>query len=201
MRQIKTKSVSIIIPAMAIAIFILSCSFKPSAKKVVEDYAKANNTHRIDDIVAFYSDDILFEIPGFGMSMSGKDQMRSIAEYDSVLNTIMTISDVSVNGDTVTCSLSEYNNWIDAAEIPAAYYPKTTFIIKDYKISKLHAEIADSSLENFERVLDFFVHWGNDNYPDKMKQMAPEGKFIYNAENGETVVSMLREWKETTKQK
>jgi len=32
-----------------------------------------------------------------------------------------------------------------------------------------------------------------------MKTMAPEGDFIYNAENGAMVVEMLREWKATTK--
>ena len=200
MRQGNTKYISIIIAALSIALFILSCSFKPSPKKVVEDYVRAYNTHRVDDIMALYSDDILFEITGFGLSVSGKESVKGIAEYDSVLNTILTLSDISVNGDTVFCSLTENNDWCKAAEIPAAYYPKTTFIVKNYKISQIHAEIADSSLENFEGVLDYFVHWGNENYPDKMRRMAPDGIFIYNAENGETMVSMLREWKAATKQ-
>lgn len=200
MRQGKNKSISIIIAAISITIFILSCSFKPSPKKVVEDYVKAYNSHQIVNIMALCSDDIYFQVPGLGLDANGKESVRAIANYDSTLNTIMTLSDIRVNGDTVFCSLTENNDWCNAAEIPAAYYPKTTFIVKDSKIAKIHAEIADSSLENFEGVLDYFVHWGNENYPEKMRRMAPEGVFIYNAENGETMVSLLREWKASTKQ-
>ena len=87
-----------------------------------------------------------------------------------------------------------------AAEIPDAYYPRVMYVVKEGKITYTYAELADSSKENFERVLDQFVFWGNDNYPEKMKKMAPTGEFVYNAENGVTVVEMLREWKAEQKQ-
>ncbi|UCC79744.1 MAG: nuclear transport factor 2 family protein [Candidatus Zixiibacteriota bacterium] len=200
MRRKKTKLIVIPLTAVFVATIILNCSLKPSPQKVVEDYVKAYNSHQVDNIMALYHDSVSFEVTGFNMNFKGKQSVRSIAEYDSVLNTIMTLSNISASGDTVYCSLSEYNNWVDAAEIPAAYYPRTTFVVKDNKITRLYAEIADSSLENFERVLDYFVFWGNDKYPEKMRKIAPDGDFIYNAGNGAMVVEMLREWKAEQKQ-
>jgi hypothetical protein len=188
------------IPVLIVLAFLLACSFKPSPEKVVEDFAKTYNTHQVSDIMALYADNVTFEVTGFNMNFKGKESVRSIAEYDSALNTIMTLTNITASGDTVFCFLSEYNNWVEAAEIPAANYPRTIFIVEDSKIKSLYAEIADSTLENFERVLDHFVFWGNDNYPENMKKMAPEGDFIYNAENGTMVVEMLREWKGEQKQ-
>jgi hypothetical protein len=158
----------------------------------VEDYVKVYNSHQVDKIMTLYADSVTFEVTGFGMNFKGKNAVRGIAEYDSVLNTIMTLSNITMSADTVFCSLSEHNNWVGAAEIPDAYYPKTTFVVEDNEIARIYAEIADSSLENFERVLDHFVFWGSDKYPEKMKKMAPTGEF--------TVVEMLREWKAEQKQ-
>jgi hypothetical protein len=185
---------------MAIAILLYSCSFKPSPKKIVEDYVEVYNSHQVERIMALYTDSVTFEVTGFGMNFNGKDAVQGIAEYDSALNTIMTLSNITMSADTVFCSLSEHNDWVEAAEIPDAYYPRTMFVVEDNKIGRIYAEIADSSLENFERVLDHFVFWGDDKYPENMRQMAPTGEFVYNAENGTMVVEMRREWKAEHKQ-
>ncbi|UCE65978.1 MAG: hypothetical protein JSU85_14160 [Candidatus Zixiibacteriota bacterium] len=185
---------------MATAVLLYSCSFKPSPKKIVEDMISVKNTHQVTASLEYFADDALLEIPKMGIKMEGKEGRRAIAEYDSVLNTILAPSNFAISGDTVFCSVTEHNDWIEAAEIPDAYYPRVMFVVKDNKISYNFAELADSSKENFERVLDHFVFWGNDKYPEKMKTMAPEGDFIYNAENGIMVVDMLREWKAEQKQ-
>jgi len=200
MRKQEIKLIMILISAVSMAIILSNCSLKSSPQKVVEDYVSSYNSHQVDKIITLYADSVTFEVIGFNINIRGREAVRSIVEYDSALNTIMTLSNIRVSDDTVFCSLSEQNDWVDAAEIPAAFYPRTMFIVEDNKISQIHAEIADSSLENFERVLDYFVFWGNDKYPEKMKTMAPEGDFIYNAENGAMVVEMLREWKAEQKQ-
>ncbi len=200
MRMKKIELVVILLSAVSMAIIFSNCSLKPSPQKVVEDFVAVYNSHQVDNIMALYTDSITFEVTGFGINLKGKEQVWAIAEYDSALNTIMTLSNIRISDDTVYCSLSEYNDWVDAAEIPAAYYPRTMFVLKDNKIARVYSEIADSSLENYERVLDHFVFWGNDKYPEKMRKMAPKGNFIYNAENGFMVVEMLREWKAEQKE-
>jgi len=200
MRKKKIGFVMILISAVSMAVISSNCSFKSSPEKIVEGFVKTYNSHQVSEIISLYHDSITFEVSGFGINLKGKESVRAIAEYDSALKTIMTLSNITASDDTVFCSLSEHNDWVEAAEIPDAYYPQTMFVVKDNKIERLYAEIADSSLENFERVLDYFVFWGNDKYPEKMKTMAPEGDFVYNAENGAMVVKMLREWKAEQKQ-
>jgi hypothetical protein len=189
-----------IISIIAPIFFLFSCSFKPSPKKVVEDHIAEKNSRQVSAIMDNFAENYTFQIPKMGIEMSDMDQIRAIAEYDSALHTTLTLSNISVNGDTVFCSITEHNNWVAAAEIPDVYYPEVMFVVDNEKISHVYAEIADSSMENFRQVLDQFVLWGNDKYPDKMKKMAPEGNFLYTAENGAMVVEMLREWKAEQKQ-
>jgi len=158
------------------------------------------NSGQVTAALEYISDNSVLEIPRMGIKMEGKEGRRTIAEYDSVLHTVLTPSNFTISGDTVFCSITEHNDWIAAAEIPDAYYPRVMYVVKDGKITYTFADLADSSKENFERVLDHFVFWGNDNYPEKMKKMAPTGDFVYNAENGVTVVELLREWKAEQKQ-
>jgi hypothetical protein len=185
---------------MAITILLLSCSFKPTPKKIVEDYFKAKNSRDISSAMDYMADDAVLEVPKMGITAEGKEAGRAIAEYDSVLHAVQTPSNFRLSGDTVLCSVTEHNDWIDDAEIPDAYYPEVMFVVKNNKITYIRAELADSSKENVERVLDYFVFWGNEKYPAKMRRMAPAGEFIYNAENGAMVVDMLREWKAEQKQ-
>jgi len=194
MRSINRQTVPVFIIA-ALSVSLIVCSFKPTPKKIVEDMIRVKNSGQMAAALEFISDNSVLEIPKMGIMMEGKEGRRAIAEYDSVLHTVLTPSDFTISGDTVFCSMTEHNDWIAAAEIPDAYYPRVMYVVKDGKITYTFADLADSSKENFERVLDHFVFWGNDNYPEKMKKMAPTGEFVYNAENGVTVVEMLREWK------
>jgi hypothetical protein len=192
---IPVRGKSPVLSIMAITILLYSCSFKPTPKKIVEDMIRVKNSGQVTAALEYISDNSLLEIPKMGIRMEGKEGRRAIAEYDSALHTVLTPSDFTISGDTVFCSITEHNDWIEAAEIPDAHYPRVMYVVKDGKITYTSAELDDSSKENFERVLDQFVFWGNDNYPEKMKKMAPTGEFVYNAENGVTVVEMLREWK------
>lgn len=153
------------------------------------------NSHNVDELMQVYSDDIRFEIPSMRMMLSGKDALRGIAEYDSVLNTIMTLSDIRVSGDSVLCEITETNDWMNAAGFSSAHYSQAVFVVKCGKISYIGAVISDSSAKYFRNTLQSFMPWGNDNYPDDMAEMMPEGDFIFSAKSGETIIRLLREWR------
>lgn len=180
---------------IAVAISLFSCSFKPSPRKIFDEQIKAKNSHNIKAAMSYLADDTVLEIPKMGIKVTGKESRIAIAEYDTALHTVLTPSNIEVNGDTVFCAMTEHNDWVAAAGIPDLYYPITIHVVKNGKISYVFADMADSSKENIERVLDHFVFWGNEKYPEKMRTMAPKGDFVYNAANGVMVVDMLREWK------
>lgn len=177
---------------------LYSCSNKTSPQRIVEAHLNAKNAHQVSASMRYVADDAVLEIPGLGMIITGKEERRRIAEYDSVLNTVLTPSDFTVHGDTVLCSVIENNDWLEAAGIPAIYYPSTMHVVKDGKIAYSSGRMADSCAAEIRNVLGEFVPWANENHPEEMARMMPGGSFTYNAQNGETVVGLLRQWRGAT---
>jgi ketosteroid isomerase-like protein len=182
--------------AIVMAALLFSCSNKKPPEAIIREYLHAKNSHQVSTSMQYIADDAVLEIPGLGMIIKGKEKRREIAEYDSVLNTTLTPSDLTVRGDTVFCSVIERNDWLEAAGIPSVYYPSTMHVVKDGKIVYSSGRMADTSAAEIGRVLGEFVPWGNENHPETMSRMMPGGIFIYNAQNGETVVGLLRQWRE-----
>jgi hypothetical protein len=186
-------------PILAIIILTtmyLACSFTPTPDQVVVMYKNAVNSHNVESVMSFYSEDILFEVPDLAMCVEGKEAMRGVSEYDSVLNTEMKLSDVTVSGDMVICSLTETNDWMNAAGIGMAFYPEVEFVVIDQKIHHIHADMADSSQAKFDSVIGTFVPWAHENHAEEMFDMMPEGDFIFNGENAAMMVKLLTEWRE-----
>lgn len=194
MRSTASRIRSITVISLAICL-IIGCARQPSTETIVENYRVALNSHNVDELMQVYSDDIRFEIPSMRMMLSGKDALREIAEYDSVLNTIMTLSNIRITGDSVLCEITETNDWMNAAGFSSAHYSQAVFVVKGGKISYIGAVISDSSAKYFRNTLQSFMPWGNDNYPDDMAEMMPEGDFIFSAKSGETIIRLLREWR------
>jgi len=174
---------------------ILSCS--PNLKQLTQHYPTVYNTHNVNDIVNLYADDVVFEVMG-QFSINGKDQIKGITKYDSVLNIKMSISNIETAGDSVFCNLTEKNDWLQIAEIGEAHY-SVMFIFKDGLISKISASAKPETAEAFNNVLAPLMIWARENKSDLLTEMMPEGKFIYNAENANKTLTLLTEWKESTK--
>ena len=181
---------------MITAVHLPSCSNKSSPKQIVQEHINAKNAHQVSVSMQYIADDAVLEIPGLEMIITGKEERRRVAEYDSVLHTILTPSEFTVHGDTVFCSIIERNDWLEAAGIPAIYYPRTMHVVKDGKIVYSGGRMADSSAAEIGNVLGRFVPWANENRPEEMAQMMAGGRFVYNPRNGETVVGLLHQWRE-----
>ncbi len=183
------------LPIFVLVILIFSCS--ENLTQLTQRYPTVYNTHNVNDIVNLYADDAVFEVAG-QFSFNGKDQVRDITKYDSVLNIKMSVSNIETVGDSVFCNLSETNDWLQTAEIGEAHY-SVIFVFKDGLISKISAEAKPETAEAFNNVLTPLMIWAKENKPDLLAEMMPEGKFIYNAENAMKTLNLLTEWKESTR--
>ena len=94
-------------PIFVLATLIFSCS--PNPTQLAQQYPIVYNTHNVNDIVNLYADDAVFEVVG-QFSLNGKDQIRDITKYDSVLNIKMSVSNIETVRDSVSCNLSETND-------------------------------------------------------------------------------------------
>jgi len=178
---------------------MVGCDTSHSREEIVIGYRTALNSHSVDSLMKYYGDEIVFRIPDLGTFLTGVAAMRGVAAYDSALNTQMKIVNIRVQNDTVTCSIIETNNWMDAAGISSAYYPRSIFVVKDGKIIFIEADLADSCAKNFQEVLDSFVPWAQEDHAEELALMTPGGEFRFNAENGKTMVRLLREWRTAEK--
>lgn len=177
-----------------ISLLPLSCTKHPSPEEIVGEYVDAVNEHDITKQMETLSDSVVFDIPRMSMHFEGKNAQLGVAEYDSVLHNELTVTNVKTIADTVFCSITETNDWLAAVDIPSAYYPNAYFVVTDDKISYIHADPADSTVDNVSEVLSSFLTWAYENHPEEMSTLMPHNRFVYNGINAALVLSLLREW-------
>jgi len=71
-------------------IFLFACS--PNSTDLAKQYAEIYNTHDVKKIISLYAPDAVFEVVG-QFTLSGKEQIRNLTQYDSVLNIQMSLFD------------------------------------------------------------------------------------------------------------
>jgi len=189
------KNYNTLLLIFVLVFFIFSCS--ENLTQLTQRYPTLYNTHNVNDIVNLYADDAVFEVAG-QFSLNGKNQIRDITKYDSVLNIKMSVSNIETFGDSVFCNLSETNDWLQTAEIGEAHY-SVIFVFKDGLISKISASANPETAKAFNNVLTPLLIWAKENKSDLLTEMMPGSKFIYNAENAIKTLTLLTEWKESTR--
>jgi len=132
------------------------------------------------------------------MNISGKSELRGVAEYDSVLNTIMELYILSFHDDTVFCSIREINDWMNLAGISSLYYDNSKFIVRDNKITYIEADLSDSSLSNLRAFFGSFMPWAKENQPHLLDSLMPGGNFLFDTKGGVLFLELLVRWRDST---
>lgn len=176
---------------------IISCSPKPEER--IKAFEKAYNNHDVEKIMSFYAEDVVHELPG-QFVLKGKEELRGLAEYDKVLNMQLSFKKYRVKGDTVTCEFVVTDDWIKTAGIEEVDY-FTKFVFSKGLIIQWIAEPTPETAQTLGQVFSSIVEWASKERQQQLKEMAPEGKFIYNAANAKKSLALLKEWKETTQHK
>ncbi len=157
--------------------------------------------HNIEKIMAMFTEDATFEIVGFSKFV-GKQQVKNIFEYDIGVNTNLEFINCKSKGNTVHCQILERNDRLDAIGISELKYSSCILTFKDGLIQSFAAEIPPEFVEYNSKILKKFVPWLTKNHPDDYSRMfMPDGRFIFNLENGRDLVSMIRKWSEEQKAK
>jgi limonene-1,2-epoxide hydrolase len=162
---------------------------------IVELFQEAVNSHDVDKVLTLFTDDALFEIAGLSKFL-GKQQVKTIFEYDIGVNTELKFINCKVHGNTVSGQLLERNDRLDAIGFGELKYSSCTFIFRDNQIQSFTAEIPAEFVQYNNQVWQRFLPWLTENHPDEQSKMfTPAGRFNYNRENGANVVRLLREWR------
>lgn len=176
-----------------VTVLLVSCA--PDLSQLVRDYEATYNTHDVERLMAFYADDIRFEIAGVWVK-KGKKAVRELAEWDKATNMHMTISDIKVSGDTVTFNLVETNDWWEIAGIGGVHYEPSVMIIRNGLISELRATMTQASLDAYARVWPSIMSWASEHRSEELAELLPGGEFIYGMEAAKKWLVLLQEWRD-----
>ena len=150
--------------------------------------------HDIEKIMSMFTEDATFEIVGLS-KFSEKQQVKTIFEYDIGVNTHLQFINFKVEGNTVHCKILERNDRLDAIGISELEFSSCIITFKDQLIKSFTAEVPPDFVEHNIAILKKFIPWLTENHPNDYSRMfTPEGRFIYNYENGRDVVPLLRKW-------
>jgi limonene-1,2-epoxide hydrolase len=179
------------------AVVIASCSPKPSPVELVMAYENAYNSYDLERLLSLFAEDAAFEIVG-QFVFKGKEEIRRVAEYDSVLNIHMSIIRFATKNNTVSCELVETNDWLKTSGIGEARYTGK-FVFEEGLIKLIEGKPAPETEQAFNQVLSPLMEWASKERPEQVAEIMPEGKFVYNAENATKSLALLHEWQEATK--
>jgi limonene-1,2-epoxide hydrolase len=162
---------------------------------LVKTFQEVVNQHDVEKIMTMFTEDATFEIVGLS-KFAGKQQVKIIFEYDVGVNTNLQFINCKSDGNTVHCQILERNDRLDAIGIVELKYSSCIFTFKDGLIHSFAAEIPPDFVEHNRKILKKFIPWLTENHPNEYARMfSPEGRFIYNYENGRDVVPLLRKWR------
>ena len=174
------------------ALVLSSCA--PDLSERIRAYEATHNTHDVEKLMSFYRDDIEFEIVGVWVK-KGKAAVRKLAEWDRATNLQMTISDIVVSGDTVTFKLVEKNDWWTLAGIGEVHYDPCFMVFRNGLITKLRATMTQEGLDKYAKQWPLIISWAQEHRKDELKELLPNGKFIYGAESAKKWLALLRAWR------
>jgi limonene-1,2-epoxide hydrolase len=179
-------------------LFIPGCSTTPSPEQVVRNYVEAQKNHQIDLSLEYFDEETAFMLPGGITSLTGMENIRQMAQYDSVMNTQLHIESLRVDGNLVTCRIFETNRWLDLAGLPPLRYDSTLFYVVGGKIRKIVAFPADSSVRALSQSTDTFIRWLAQTHPKEATELLSGGGFSFNAANADILLKFLAEWRDST---
>jgi hypothetical protein len=179
---------------------------------LVKTFQERVNQHDVEKIMTMYTEDVTFEVVGYSKVAgkqqvkiifeyySGKQQIKNPVEYNVEVNSNWQFTNYKSEGDTVHCQCSQRNDTLDAIGVSGRGYSSWIFTFKDGLIQSVAVEIPPDYVEQNSKIAKTLIPWLTEKYPNEYARMfMPDGRFIYNRENGRDVVPLLRKWSEEQK--
>lgn len=160
----------------------------PKLEDKVKAFEETYNSHDVEKIMSFYTDGAVHEVPGTFL-LNGKKELRDLAEYDEVLNFHLSFKQCKVESNTITCELTVTDDWTRTAGIQKVTY-SSKIVFKDGLIKQWITVPTQESAQAINNLVRSLIEWTSKEKPQLLKEMMPEGKFIYNAENARKLLTL-----------
>jgi len=174
------------------ALAFYSC--EPTLERRVFEYERQVNAGRVESVLALFADSATVQTKGMPL-LAGKDALRGMAEWDSVLHTRLTFYDMVTTGDTVLANVVESNDWLAALGIEEIFHPTTRVVFRENVIIRIESETDSIDASALRHSLDEVLEWALLERPGAVRTLVPEAGFEYSAESAQQWLQLLGEWK------
>jgi len=183
-----------IIIIFAVFSLLLTTSCAPTLVNRVESFQKAANSHDVEKTMAFYADDVRFEITGTPMVIEGKEKLRKAIEEQFILNVHFTFTDIKADGNTVTYKVKEQSDWLKAMGVDALNYEYDRTTFDNGLIKKEIAKPTQKSTEIMDEFRKSFGKWASENQGQEWARLKSEG---ITKENVNRWLAIIKQWQKS----
>jgi len=187
-----------LIIVMVFVILAVCCTRReaPSPAKILERYIEAANRHDVESVRAITAKDAIW-YPGQDTLIGREQVLRSLA-FDEGANTVITVTNFIVNGDTIKFELTERNDVLDALGIGELHH-FGQMVIRKGLIVQIMPRRPPLEQEAYVDSALTFRRWLRKYRPEAYDRILPGGKFNYTRSVGEEIPALILEWKKSEK--
>ncbi len=175
------------------------CKKSVDGRALIDEYLKAHGTRNIQKLLEMHTEDSEFVFPD-GLTIRGKQALRKLFQWDSVLQSHLTMGEIRQNGDTLLIdSVSEANLFFKALGVERVQYqPGTRFVLRKGRIAGTYlVPITAENLSRLQKNFQTFMEWLNATNPQIVERLLPGGKFVHDAASAQQWLKMLDEWQQS----
>jgi hypothetical protein len=163
------------------------------ALEVAERYFRAHNSRDLDSVGALLTEDAEFELAGV-WTIRGREQVLRLAQWDAALNTRLEPAELQAEGGTVSCRLTERNDWFRAVGIEEIRYERGELHMVGGRVARIRAVMDPEGFGAIAEVLGRITKWAKQACSDELSALMPAGQFQYNGPNARRWLMLLARW-------
>jgi hypothetical protein len=194
-------------PALAAAVFGLVCGLGCVAgvshdtdggavapDMVVRQFCRRFGHESGSGILLLFADTARFDLAGLNVAFLGRENIRNLLEYGTEVNSRLSLTGLNVDGNAVTCSFTERNDWLGILGVSDCRYDGR-FVVDGTRIAQAQIEMTPASTEEIGGRFASFVVWLQGRDPRAVNRLLPGGRLAYSGATARELLARLREWR------
>ena len=164
----------------------------------VTGYFEALNSHDVAATLAFFAEDATYVIAG-QEPLVGAREIGAFLEWHAAVAGEMVLGEFELRGETaILRELTASNEIYRRLGIDSVRYePDTRIVFGEGLIRNIRpSELTAASLEVVRQASDEFWAWVEQNRPERVEQLRPEGRFVFSAEIAGAWLDTLDAWRQ-----
>lgn len=163
---------------VSIGLMLLCAACATAPEQVVDDYLIAMNKGDVASLMELLAPDAQYVKEDFE-TVAGREQIHSLAIWDSTMRTEYILSDYEQIADTVFFRCAEKNLWYQALALEELYYDRSFMVVDHRYIKEIHLVLAEESAQRYQAQLREMRHL----LPDSIyQQFFQHGKLLRKGE-------------------